>query len=186
MILAFLMSYSLTVCPATKHSELFLQSPLCCSALLKKAAEGLGLLERQYCQLSQWETWFIFARLIPEGTAIFVPPYVLHRDSRYFSPSPDKFWPERWLIADESTDKTKPQPGFVHNTSAFIPFSFGPANCVGKYLAYREMQVVITSIIQRYDFQFAEGYDPDQFLRDLKDDVVLVKGKLPVALTKRA
>lgn len=48
------------------------------------------------------------------------------------------------------------------------------------------MQVVITTIIQKYDFCFADGYDPEQFLKDVRDDAVLGKGKLPVVLSKRA
>ena len=122
--------------------------------------------------------WLTICRFIPEGTGVFLPPYVLHRDPRYFFPSPDQFWPERWLESDASTD-------FVHNTTAFIPFSFGPANCIGKYLAYRTMRVVIVSVIRKYDFSFADGYQPERFIMELKDDDALVKGQLPVVLSQR-
>ncbi|KAJ7821344.1 hypothetical protein B0H13DRAFT_1660398, partial [Mycena leptocephala] len=33
---------------------------------------------------------------VPEGTAVYVAPYT-HRRPRYFSPDPDRFWPERRL-----------------------------------------------------------------------------------------
>ena len=81
----------------------------------------------------------------------------LHRDPRNFSPFTDEFWPERWLIAQGSMElpSSIPKTGFVHNSAAFIPFSYGetlcfgiggevadacllragPANCVGKPLA---------------------------------------------------
>ncbi|KAL5497698.1 hypothetical protein ACEPAH_2629 [Sanghuangporus vaninii] len=39
----------------------------------------------------------VAGRLVPESTAVYVPPYVLHRDPRYFSPFPDSFIPERWI-----------------------------------------------------------------------------------------
>ena len=80
----------------------------------------------------------------------------LHRDPKNFSPFTDEFWPERWLIAHGSIDlpSSIQKTEFVHNTAAFIPFSYGaslwlenggkilmypfcagPANCVGKPLA---------------------------------------------------
>ncbi|PIL28306.1 cytochrome P450 [Ganoderma sinense ZZ0214-1] len=36
--------------------------------------------------------------VLPPGTHVYVPPYVLHRDARNFA-FPDAFWPERWLVA---------------------------------------------------------------------------------------
>lgn len=33
---------------------------------------------------------------------MYVAPYVLQRDARYFSPHPNDFWPERWLLASRS------------------------------------------------------------------------------------
>ena len=80
----------------------------------------------------------------------------LHRDPRNFNPFTDEFWPERWLIAQGSMELPSSilKTDFVHNTAAFIPFSYGwslwleiegrhlthrflvgPANCVGKPLA---------------------------------------------------
>ena len=74
---------------------------------------------------------------------------------------------------------------FTHNPSAFIPFSFGPANCVGKQLAYREMRLVIATLVKKYDIRFPGGYEPDRYVNQLKDDTVLTKGELPVIITKR-
>ncbi|KAF8442381.1 cytochrome P450 [Boletus edulis BED1] len=129
---------------------------------------------------------------VPEGTNAFVHIYSLHRDPRYFSPMPNTFWPERWLSEDDrkalgypdsnGTDKAP----FTHNLAAFIPFSFGPANCVGKNLAYQEMRTVVCMMMQRLDFEFADGYDPECWDRDLKDYFVATKGKLPVVLSPRA
>lgn len=105
---------------------------------------------------------------------------------------PDTFWPERWLSGDERRALGYPDSNdpdkvpFRHNPAAFIPFSFGPANCVGKYLAYQEMRTVVCTMIQRLDFRFADGYDPESWDRDLKDYFLAVKGELPVVLSPRA
>lgn len=116
-------------------------------------------------------------RFIPEGTAVQVPPYVLQRDPRYFSPYPDKFWPDRWLV---------PEGGdVVLERAAFIPFSHGPANCAGRPLAMTEMRYVITLLVKRFTMSFADGYDPAQWERDLIDRFVFAKGELPVKVTLR-
>lgn len=53
--------------------------------------------------------------------------FTLHRDPRNFGPFTDEFWPERWLIAQGSMELpgSIPKAEFVHNASAFIPFSYG-------------------------------------------------------------
>ncbi|KIJ45855.1 hypothetical protein M422DRAFT_226922 [Sphaerobolus stellatus SS14] len=113
---------------------------------------------------------------IPEGTAVVIPPYTLHRDPRYFSPQPEKFWPERWAEKEQ---------GIINNRSAFIPFSYGPANCAGKPLAMLELRFLMTTLVRKFDMSFDEGYDPDQWERDLKDRFVLSKGELPIKLSLR-
>ncbi|KAL5532689.1 hypothetical protein ACEPAF_4463 [Sanghuangporus sanghuang] len=120
----------------------------------------------------------VAGRFVPENTALYVPLYVLQRDSRYFSPLPNAFIPERWL--DTTSGK------FISNTSAFIPFSTGPANCVGKNLALLEMRMVVATIIQRFHVKFAEGYDPSKWEEELQDFFVTKVGRLPVIVTLRA
>jgi cytochrome P450 len=125
---------------------------------------------------------------LPEGTNAFVHTYSLHRDPRNFSPSPDSFWPERWLKPEERA--ALPSLGLdkfpiVHNTKAFVPFSFGPMHCVGKQLAYQELRMVVCAMINRLNFSFAPGYDPESWERDLKDYFVAMKGRLEVVLSPR-
>ncbi|THH32433.1 hypothetical protein EUX98_g1786 [Antrodiella citrinella] len=102
---------------------------------------------------------------IPPYTSVRVHTWSVHRDPRNFSPFTEQFWPERWLIAEDfatasvSTRYNSKEP-FVHNPNAFIPFSFGPANCVGKNLALKEMKMVLCHLLQQIELQFAKGYDP--------------------------
>ncbi|KZT66218.1 cytochrome P450 [Daedalea quercina L-15889] len=116
--------------------------------------------------------------VIDERTGVLVPPYVLHRDPRYFSPDPDRFWPERWLRRDD--------PGIVTNASAFIPFSSGPPNCVGRPVALLSLRMVLAWMMLRFDMRLAEGYDVKQWERDLKDYFAFQKGRLPVVLRPRS
>jgi len=116
---------------------------------------------------------------IPEGTSVIFPAYVMHRDPRYFSPFPDRFWPERWLQSGSTSDKG------TLNTNAFIPFSYGPRNCVGKRLAIVEMQMVVALLVQRFDFSVAADYDLNKWEGAMEDWFVITVGELPVKLTPR-
>ena len=144
------------------------------------------------------ETWYL--SFINEGTAIIVPPYALFRNPAYFSPAPDSFWPDRWLhpnavkriprsaVSDAKDSKPLPHESdseVITNTAAFIPFSFGPAHCAGRALALVEMRMVVALLMQRFNFQFAEGYDPKGWEEQLEDRFAFSNGKLMVKLTPR-
>jgi cytochrome P450 len=131
----------------------------------------------------------------------------VHRDSRYFSPDPLEFWPERWL---EEGPKLAEAQGkhFQLSQGAYIPFSYGtrsiyftpmwrtcallnsyasgPANCVGRALALHEMRAALSTFVRRFDFQFAPGYRAEDWTEHLTDKFVLHFGKLQVVLHARA
>ncbi|KAG6902649.1 hypothetical protein C0995_013774 [Termitomyces sp. Mi166 len=116
-------------------------------------------------------------RYIPEGTQVYIPPYSIHRNPEYFSPGTEEFMPERWL--SERAEDT------IRNLDAFIPFSYGAANCVGRNLARQEMMMVTAGILQRFDIHFADGFDPSSYLEELHDHFVTKRGALLVALSRR-
>ncbi|KAI0751746.1 high nitrogen upregulated cytochrome P450 monooxygenase 2 [Daedaleopsis nitida] len=129
---------------------------------------------------------------LPEGTVTFVHFYALHRDPKHFAPATEEFWPDRWLIAAEEQHggavsagaPTRPQD-FVHNAAAFVPFSFGPNNCVGKNLALQEMRMLVSHIMQRFDLRFADGWDAREYEDGLQDWFTIQKPALRVVLTPR-
>lgn len=114
---------------------------------------------------------------IPEGTSILIHTFTIHRNSRYFS-HPDSFIPERWLANARPSD-------FVHNSDAFIPFSVGPQNCVGKNLAMMELRAVVASIVQRLDMSAAGGLGWEQWEDGIKDWFVATLPPLHVRLQVR-
>lgn len=123
----------------------------------------------------------------------------MHRDPRYFSPLPDTFWPDRWLPAEERSyelpgrsDKQGKEnirelgpSDVILEKAAFIPFSFGPSGCVGKSLAYQEIRMVVSLLMQTFDMRLAEGYNPQQWEKDIEDRFIAHKGTLPVVCTSR-
>ncbi|KAK7032813.1 cytochrome P450 [Favolaschia claudopus] len=127
---------------------------------------------------------------VPEGTSAVVHTYSLHRDPRYFSPFPDHFIPERWLPSEQQITLEPAIFGgsheVIHNTAAFIPFSVGPSNCVGRSLAYQEMQLVLCGLFEKFDLRFQDGFEVDSWERDMLDYFVVQRGRLPVLLTARS
>ncbi|PLB41072.1 cytochrome P450 [Aspergillus candidus] len=90
----------------------------------------------------------IAGRFIPPDTLVSTPTYTLHRDPRNFT-LPDNFIPERWST----------RPELVLRREAFNPFSTGPYACAGKSIALMEMRMLLVTLVGRFDFTFAPGYD---------------------------
>ncbi|KAI0922959.1 hypothetical protein AcV5_009816 [Taiwanofungus camphoratus] len=114
----------------------------------------------------------VAGRYIPLSTQVYVPPYSLHRDPRYFPLSPDDFIPNRWLR-------------MTKEPAVFIPFSFGPANCAGRNLARTDMMMVVSLLLQRFELSLADGYNPAGWPDQLHDHFVLTRGSLWVKLRPR-
>ncbi|KAI0753167.1 high nitrogen upregulated cytochrome P450 monooxygenase 2 [Daedaleopsis nitida] len=126
------------------------------------------------------------------GTAFWVHAYSLHRDPNNFYPFPEDFWPDRWILSSHkatvsmSRGLTCDTPeGFRHNTDAYMPFSHGPMNCVGKNFALMEMRIVVCALLQRFRFQFCDGYEPSEYEKDFKDYLVGSRPRLPVVIRAR-
>ncbi|KAH7299413.1 hypothetical protein KP509_24G010100 [Ceratopteris richardii] len=88
-------------------------------------------------------------KLIPAGTAIIVPIIAWHQDERFWGADVKEFNPERFA---EGITKACKVPG------AYLPFSFGPRNCIGQVFATIEAKVVLATILQRYRFCISSQY----------------------------
>jgi cytochrome P450 len=78
----------------------------------------------------------------PTGTTIFIIPWVLHRDRRYFE-EPEAFRPERWM-----GNLARELPRF-----AYMPFGGGPRICIGQRFAMIEAVLVLTTMAQRFSME---------------------------------
>lgn len=67
----------------------------------------------------------------------------------------------------------------------FVTCNIGPTSCVGKALALQEIRMVTCSLIQKFEFEFAPRFKPDEWENSLKDCFILVKGELPVHVKVR-
>ncbi|KAI0389058.1 cytochrome P450 [Xylariaceae sp. FL0594] len=88
---------------------------------------------------------------IPAGTPVGMTVLLMHLDETLY-PDPRRFDPDRWM-----------DPGFhkkVRNT--FVPFSRGTRICLGMYLAWAEMYLVLAALVQKFEFVF-EGVSAEDF-----------------------
>jgi len=79
-------------------------------------------------------------KTIPGNTNVILMPYYVYRDPEYF-PDPLTFKPERWMNVKEASFP-------IH---AYIPFSFGPKNCIGQKFAMLQMKTLISKVIRHYE-----------------------------------
>ncbi|KAL0062352.1 hypothetical protein AAF712_010763 [Marasmius tenuissimus] len=112
---------------------------------------------------------------VPPGTNLTIPFYSVQRDPRNFAPQPEEFIPERWL--DEET-RVRLRPDVFHcqpyrnDHQAFLAFSTGPANCVGKNLALMEMRMVVCTLVKRFRFVEVVGRGEGEGGTDFEDTVM--------------
>lgn len=91
---------------------------------------------------------------IPAGTQLYVAPWVIHRDPRWF-PDPARFDPDRW--GDGGTGAF-PESGGRALSRAWIPFGAGPRACVGSGFAMLEAPLVLAALLRRWRFVPVAGH----------------------------
>lgn len=85
----------------------------------------------------------VLGRFVPAKTSVGVNQWSANRSTTNFT-SPDSFIPERWL----------PDPAYpTDDLKARQPFSAGPANCIGKNLAYAEMRLLLANVVFHFDLE---------------------------------
>jgi enediyne biosynthesis protein E7 len=79
---------------------------------------------------------------IPAGTSIIISPYAIHRRADEY-PDPERFDP--WRFEAERNEQRHP--------FAYLPFSAGPRQCIGRHFAALEMQLALAQIVDRVDIR---------------------------------
>ncbi|XP_072381843.1 cytochrome P450 4C1-like [Diabrotica undecimpunctata] len=77
--------------------------------------------------------------VFPSGSSVIVGTVFVHRNPVYW-PDPLKFDPDRFL--SENIAKRHP--------CTYIPFSYGPRNCIGSKYAMMNMKTVLSAVLRKY------------------------------------
>lgn len=67
-------------------------------------------------------------------------------------PSPYKFRPERWLTTEEDPEGSSPDEVELAE-SGHCAFSTGTRGCVGKNMAWMEMQIVLGKMVYNFEMK---------------------------------
>ncbi|KZV93251.1 cytochrome P450 [Exidia glandulosa HHB12029] len=78
---------------------------------------------------------------LPPGVEVSAPAYTIQRDPRIWGADADEYRPERWL--EEGGGALKKH---------MMTFGQGPRACIGKNLAYIQMQLALVTALLRYEF----------------------------------
>ncbi|HXJ94956.1 MAG TPA: cytochrome P450 [Terriglobia bacterium] len=93
------------------------------------------------------EAFAIGGYRLPARTNVVLPPWVVHRDPRFFD-QPDEFRPERWT--GEFEDQL---PKF-----AYFPFGGGQRTCIGASFAKMQTALMLATMAQSFRCRLARGF----------------------------
>jgi benzoate 4-monooxygenase len=110
----------------------------------------------------------ILGQFFPEGTIVSVPSYSIHRDTSVWGEDVEEYRPERWFERDSAAiQKTfnpfSTGPRYVRYQCRFLMICLGLCcvrGCVGRNFAFLELQIIISSILRRYDIILENPDEP--------------------------
>lgn len=86
---------------------------------------------------------------VKKGQSVIFSPYLVHRHPDFWD-NPEAFVPERFSPQNEST----------RHKFAYFPFGGGPRLCIGSSFALMEMQLILATLLQQFDFSLVETAPP--------------------------
>jgi cytochrome P450 len=90
------------------------------------------------------------AYFVPKGTEVYIPIYFIQRHPDLWR-EPDRFNPLRFSV-DRSTHQHR---------LVTLPFSDGPRNCIGEFLARTEIEIQVLTIARHLRLKTVEGIVPE-------------------------
>ncbi|CZT12574.1 hypothetical protein WAI453_005583 [Rhynchosporium graminicola] len=104
--------------------------------------------------LARWtqETTTIGGYEIPPNVIVSPGIGAVMKDPRIW-PDADSYVPERWLGIYKGKEVDR---------KAFVPFSAGSRNCPGQQFALKEMRIILSTIVRRYEMTLIEGQSHEQ------------------------
>ncbi|XP_054713597.1 cytochrome P450 3A21-like [Uloborus diversus] len=91
---------------------------------------------------------------IPKGMLVSIPVFAIHNDPKYY-PDPEKFDPDRF----------SPEERAKRDQLIFMPFGFGPRNCIGMRFVLMQIKVCLAFLLSNFRFKrCAQTRVPMEFL----------------------
>ncbi|KAB0799097.1 hypothetical protein PPYR_06977 [Photinus pyralis] len=77
--------------------------------------------------------------ILPPGCTVVVAPIMIHRREDIY-PNPNQYNPDNFL----------PERSSSRNYYAFVPFSAGPRNCIGRKYALLQLKILLSTIMRNF------------------------------------
>uniref|UniRef100_A0A914WYR2 Uncharacterized protein n=1 Tax=Plectus sambesii TaxID=2011161 RepID=A0A914WYR2_9BILA len=106
---------------------------------------------------------------IPKGCIVSIPVWVIHHDPEIY-PDPETFDPERF----------SPEEKASRDPLTFLPFGYGPRNCIGMRFAQLELRMALAYLLKNFKFTPCEQTEKMPIKLNL---VGLTKTASPILLT---
>lgn len=115
----------------------------------------------------------------PAGMNLGIPHYSMHHSEDNFA-EPLTYAPERWFpeerikglkdgsvpVSGKESPKMRPAVGQAYG---FTPFGGGRSSCIGKYLAYQEMSIVLARLIWLFDIRLDPSSNMGEGIGDARE-----------------
>jgi cytochrome P450 len=109
---------------------------------------------------------------VPKGLILEIPVLHMHHDLQLWGENVMEFDPNRFA---KGVSKA------CQHQQSFIPFSFGPRNCLGQYFSLMESKVVVATVLSRFQLSISPSYKHcphNPFLHSPKFGVQLIIKKI--------
>lgn len=82
---------------------------------------------------------------IPKGAMLFVSPYLLHHNTRYWGARAEDFEPDHF----------EPEFRATLPANIYIPFLAGPHTCIGQSFALLQIHIIVGQLFRYFSFHIA-------------------------------
>lgn len=80
---------------------------------------------------------------LPAGSGAAIGAFAIHRSTAVWGPKPDEFDPDRFL----------PERSQSRHPAAFLPFSYGSRNCIGRNFGMLIMKSILSSVVRSFKIE---------------------------------
>ncbi|XP_059052593.1 cytochrome P450 4c3-like [Achroia grisella] len=80
---------------------------------------------------------------LPAGTGAVVAAFAMHRSEAIWGPTANEFDPDRFL----------PERSVGRHPAAFVPFSYGTRNCIGRNFGMMIIKSILSSVMRSYHIE---------------------------------
>jgi cytochrome P450 family 2 subfamily U polypeptide 1 len=110
---------------------------------------------------------------IPYNTTVITNVWAAHRDPRVWN-NPDEFCPERFLDENEQ----------IINKNLVLSFSLGKRSCLGEMLAWQELFLFLTAILQQFNILPPEG--EEKIREKTKPTIIIMPAPFQIRLVEKS